>query len=221
MNDDQLSENEKANKHLDIVTTDGARIDIKSQVNTFATQFHKKCSNTNIHIDTLIQDYETFKDHKVGNWYAKLLEVDGCISIKNITEFDDYFQIQEAVKITPMQLNKEDFKVDVDKMIVADYSALDKMVDVHPPSNEALECYKEKVVQGKSKKRTEKDSETCYVSFIINDKGELLFPKPYDNTNRELSMIAIDIIQKCGLRFIPGEIGGKKVSSMVYFPIKF
>ncbi|CAF1441070.1 unnamed protein product [Adineta steineri] len=62
LNEQQTLENEAASKHLDLMTTDDARIDIKSQVKTFATNFQKKCSNKNIHIDTLIQDYGTFKD---------------------------------------------------------------------------------------------------------------------------------------------------------------
>ncbi|CAF0972879.1 unnamed protein product [Rotaria sp. Silwood1] len=62
INDEQAVEQEIASKHLDIMTTDDARIDIKSQVKTFANNFHKKCSNKNIHLDTLIQDYGTFKD---------------------------------------------------------------------------------------------------------------------------------------------------------------
>jgi hypothetical protein len=44
------------------MTTDDVRFDIKNEVKTFANSFHKKCSNKNIHIDTLIQDYGAFKD---------------------------------------------------------------------------------------------------------------------------------------------------------------
>jgi hypothetical protein len=62
LNDEQTLENEAATKHLDIMTTDDARIDIKSQVKTFANNFNKKCSNKNLSIDTLIQDYGAFKD---------------------------------------------------------------------------------------------------------------------------------------------------------------
>ncbi|CAF1427494.1 unnamed protein product [Adineta steineri] len=62
LNEQQTLENEAASKHLDLMTTDDARIDIKSQVKTFANNFQKKCSNKNIHIDTLIQDYGAFKD---------------------------------------------------------------------------------------------------------------------------------------------------------------
>jgi hypothetical protein len=62
MNDENTLENEAATKHLDIMTTDDARLDIKSQVKHFATNFLKKCSNKNVPIETLIQDYAAFKD---------------------------------------------------------------------------------------------------------------------------------------------------------------
>ena len=62
INDEQLLENEAATRHLDTMTTDDARLDIKSQVKSFATSFQKKCANKNVSIDTLIQDYSLFKD---------------------------------------------------------------------------------------------------------------------------------------------------------------
>ncbi|CAF1444269.1 unnamed protein product [Rotaria sordida] len=55
-------EHEAASKHLEIMTTDDARLDIKSQVKTFANNFHKKCANKNIQLDTLIQDYGSFRE---------------------------------------------------------------------------------------------------------------------------------------------------------------
>jgi hypothetical protein len=62
LNDEHALENEAATKHLDLMTTDDARIDIKTQVKQFANSFNKKCSNKNITIDTLIQEYGAFKD---------------------------------------------------------------------------------------------------------------------------------------------------------------
>ncbi|CAF2321638.1 unnamed protein product [Rotaria sp. Silwood2] len=62
MNEEHVVENEAASKHLDVMTTDDARLDIKSQVKAFANSFHKKCLNKNYQIDTLIQDYGSFKD---------------------------------------------------------------------------------------------------------------------------------------------------------------
>lgn len=49
-------------KYLDRVKNESARSDIKSEVKIFANNFHKKCSNKNVSIDTLIQDYGGFKD---------------------------------------------------------------------------------------------------------------------------------------------------------------
>jgi hypothetical protein len=62
MNDEYSLENEAATKHLDLMTTDDARLDIKTQVKSFANNFHKKCSSKNVHIQTLIQDYGAFRD---------------------------------------------------------------------------------------------------------------------------------------------------------------
>ena len=61
-NDEQAIEQEAASKHLDTMKTDDARADIKVQVKTFSSHFHKKCMNKNVHIDALIQDYGIFKD---------------------------------------------------------------------------------------------------------------------------------------------------------------
>ena len=62
INDENALENEAASKHLDVMTTDDARLDIKSQVKSFANSFHKKCSNKNIYIDALVQEYALCKD---------------------------------------------------------------------------------------------------------------------------------------------------------------
>jgi len=62
INEENVLENDAASKHLDIMTTDDARLDIKSQVKNFANNFNKKCSNKTVSIDTLIQDYGAFKD---------------------------------------------------------------------------------------------------------------------------------------------------------------
>ena len=62
INNEYVLERQAANKYLDVMTTDDVRLDIKSQVKNFANNFHKKCSNKNIQIDILIQDYGIFKD---------------------------------------------------------------------------------------------------------------------------------------------------------------
>ncbi|MEM6719626.1 MAG: hypothetical protein AAF611_09940 [Bacteroidota bacterium] len=178
-------------------------------------------NSTTYYSDNIKVDYETFKGHQVGNWYNKLSEVDGCITMKTITELDTHYEIMEAVKITPMKLSQKDFEIQPDKLIVADFTALDKMVELSPPSEETIKCYQEKTTQGQSKRIDKTEPEACYVSFVITTKGELLFPETYDNPNQKLDIIAMDIIKNCGLSFVPGEIQGRKVSSMVYFPIQF
>lgn len=62
INDEPSVENEAATRYLDRIKNDNARSDIKSEVKTFANSFHKKCSNKNVSIDGLIQEYGTFKD---------------------------------------------------------------------------------------------------------------------------------------------------------------
>lgn len=176
--------------------------------------------STTFYSDEIKVDYESFKDHQVGNWYNKLREVDGCISIKTITEFEDYFEIQEAIKITPLELNQGNFAVGTDKIIVASYSALDKRVELVQPTKESIECYRKKLEIGKSKKVTD-ESLICYLSFVINKNGELSFPEPFEESNPELNKVAVDIIKNCGFKFNPGEIENRVVSSLVYFPIEF
>ena len=62
INDEPTLENEAALRYLDRIKNDNARSDIKSEVKTFANNFHKKCANKNVSIDSLIQEYGTFKD---------------------------------------------------------------------------------------------------------------------------------------------------------------
>lgn len=177
-------------------------------------------NSTTYYSDEIKVDYESFKDHKVGNWYNKLKEVDGCISIKTITEFEDYYEIQEAVKITPMELDHKDFEVNMDKIIVASYSALDKNVELIQPNQESIDCYREKHKYGLAKK-VANEPITCYLSFVINKNGELSYLAPVEDTYGELNEIAIDILMNCGFKFTPGEIDGRAVSSLTYFPIEF
>lgn len=177
-------------------------------------------NSTTYYSEDIKVDYESFKDHQVGNWYNKLKEVDGCVSIKTITEFDDYYEIQEAVKITPLDLDQKDFELNMDKIIVASYSALDKNVELIPPNQESIECYREKHKSGIAKKDVN-EPVICYLSFVINRKGELSYLTPVEDIHGELNEIAVDILKNCGLKFSPGEINGRAVSSLAYFPVEF
>jgi hypothetical protein len=61
-NDEQHLEQEAANKHLEQMSTDDARLDLKAQVRSFANYFHKKCLNKNIELELLIQEYSAFRE---------------------------------------------------------------------------------------------------------------------------------------------------------------
>ncbi|CAF1211670.1 unnamed protein product [Didymodactylos carnosus] len=61
-NDDTM-EQDAAYKHLDVMTTDDARLDIKRYVKLFSNSFQKKCLNKNVSTDKLCEDYSQFKDN--------------------------------------------------------------------------------------------------------------------------------------------------------------
>lgn len=176
-------------------------------------------SSTTYYSDEIKVDYQTFKDHQVGNWYNDLKEVDGCLSIKTITEYEDHYQIQEAVKITPMELGVKDFEVNTDKIIVASTSALDSPVDWNQPTQEAIDCYREKLKEARTYKEKKDEPQRIILSVVVNKKGELLYPQPYNDEYTNLNNIAIDIISNCGFTFKPGQIDGRDVSAIAYFPI--
>ncbi|MBC2844632.1 hypothetical protein [Winogradskyella flava] len=164
--------------------------------------------------------YDSFKGHKVGNWYEKLKEVDGCLSIKTITEFDEYYEIQEAVKITPRTLDNEEFSLPENKKVVASYTALDKRVELEQPNQNVINCYLSKI-QDAIEKKGIKDSKTSYLSFVVTDTGDIKYVDALEDDSLGLFKVAIDILDNCDLKFIAGEIDGKPVSSLTYFPIEF
>ncbi|RZN80602.1 MAG: hypothetical protein EVB11_11495 [Winogradskyella sp.] len=165
-------------------------------------------------------DYDSFVGHKVGNWYEKLKEVDGCISIKTITEFDEYYEIQEAVKITPRTIDDSEFSLPSDKIIAASYTALDKRIELKRPSQDKINCYLGKVQDAVNKTNIDKPI-TSYVSFIVASNGDLKHIEPLERDNQELYKVAMDIIKNCDFEFLPGEIDGTPVSSLTYFPVEF
>ncbi|MDO1500334.1 hypothetical protein Q2T40_09350 [Winogradskyella maritima] len=174
----------------------------------------------NYYSEDIKVDYKNFENHKVGNWYEKLKQVNGAIMMKSITEYEDYFETREAVKITPVKLSKKDFDVDSDKILIASYSALDKRVALKPLSPTTIACYQAKLKEAK-KYKTGSETIQCYLSFIVNKTGEISYIQPYDKSLGELNDHAIKIFKNCGISFEAGEIDGRKVSSLAYFPIEF
>ena len=167
--------------------------------------------------DDIKVNYESFKGHQVGNWYKKLKQVDGCITIKTITEFKDYYEIQEAIKIEKYSVAKKEFDLPISKTIAASFEALDTQVEMLSPSQETIDCYRSKL--GLIKPGN--DKHTVYVQFIVTKDGTLKFIAPYQKDEMRFYRIAVDIVKNCGLEFKPGLIDGKAVNSEVYFPVEF
>ncbi len=162
-------------------------------------------------------NYTDFEGHKVGNWYDELKEVDGSLTLKSVTEYDTYFQIQEAVNIRTRKVKAKEFGLP-DKPIAASFSALDNQVEMKQPTKEQIECYQEKV---RAVSRAEGKKFTCYISFLLQVDGKIRFVEPHEEDEDGFHMVAVDVIQNCGFQFTPGTIEGQPVDSQVYFPVEF
>lgn len=180
----------------------------------------EKGTSKTLYSNSVRVNFSSFEDHKVGNWYERIKEVDGCISLKTITEYDDYYIINEAIRINERPVNEDEFKLPKDKLIVASYSALDKNVDLNPPTQETINCYREKV-QNALKSNPITEPLTIYLSLIVHENGEITNIETVEKDELGLYQTAIDILKNCDLKFIPGQIEDKAISSIAYFPIQF
>ncbi|MEL6918537.1 MAG: hypothetical protein AAFO99_12495 [Bacteroidota bacterium] len=176
--------------------------------------------STTYYSDKIRVNYETFRDHQVGNWYNKLKEVDGCISLKTITEFETHYEIREAIEITPLNLKPSDFDLNTKKIIVASPYALDKMVEMEPLDQHQIKLYR-KLVQKGVEKLPPEENYTSYITFIVFKDGHIDYTDTLHKSENGLDQLGIDIFKQCNFRFEPGVINGVKVSSLVYLPIKF
>lgn len=162
-------------------------------------------------------DPESYKGHAVGDWYNRIKEVDGALSLMSISEYADYIEILEVVKIDPRDLKRRHFEIPSNKIIVASYSALDKRVEIMPTSLATQACVRKKFQEAPA---TEVEI-VSYVSFIVSEKGKVSQVEPYEKDEQGYYKIAVDILSACGMEFKPGEIGGKPVSSLALLPITF
>ncbi|WP_127844543.1 energy transducer TonB [Psychroflexus aestuariivivens] len=170
--------------------------------------------------DEIRVNYSSFEEHKVGNWYEKLKDLNGCLPLKTITEFEDYIQITEATKITEMELSESDFQIANNKIIVAFYTALDERVKLNKPSKSESKHYKQLINDGVKGLKLEKDYK-IYVSFVLSKNGEIKYVKALKENKLGLDKIAENVIKNCELKFTPGKIDGRYVSSQAYFPVEF
>lgn len=167
--------------------------------------------------DDLKVNYADFKGHKVGNWYQELKAVDGAISLKSITEFPDYYEVRQAVKIDEREVEEREFKLP-NKPVAASFSALDQKIEMNQPTEEVINCYREKV--GAISKPEGKEY-TVYLKFLVKKDGEIEFIEPVEEDESGFYKTAVDIILYCGIEFIPGKIDGVNVDAQMYFPIVF
>jgi hypothetical protein len=163
---------------------------------------------------------EDFKEHKIGNWYNKLKEVNGSILLKSINEYETYIHVYEAIKITPKKVTTRDLAL-AKKPIVASYYDLSEEVQVEQLTPALGECYKSKALPFINYDGRDFH---CILKFVVQKDGQIKFVQPYQApaaSDKELYKVAIDILENCGFEFIPGKINGKPVDSEMYFPLYF
>jgi len=162
---------------------------------------------------------ESFKDHATGDWYNQIKEVDGALSMGSVNEYATYLEVNEVVRVTPQRLKQSDFDLPSGKLIVASAAALDVRVELMPPSKETVSCYQEKSTA--ALEGIANINHTCYVGFILKADGTIIYTEPYEEDEYGLYKVALDVVEKCGLKFKPGTLDSKAVDSWVYFPVEF
>lgn len=163
-------------------------------------------------------DYKTFAGHEVANWYERLQATNGSIMLKYIVEYEDFFEISEAVKIKEYIPKRSEFDLPTNKPIVASFTELDKIPELKPPTPSQIACYQNRVQEAA---KIENETTIVYVEFLLSEKGEVSNISTLEKDGYGFYKTAISIIAKCGFSFSPGEIDGKAVSAVAYFPIRF
>ncbi|MEM6736143.1 MAG: hypothetical protein AAGC64_02475 [Bacteroidota bacterium] len=174
---------------------------------------------TTFYSDSIQVDYDSFKEHAVGNWYEEIKQVGGSIKIKSIIKFPNYISITEAIQIKERKVYKEEFKLP-EIPTVASVQSLDSQAQLLPLNKLQIECYNKSIKKAAKIKGRTKDY-IVYLRFVLTESGETKFIEIYNSDKFGLGEIAMDIMESCDLTFIPGKIGNVIVASEVYFPIEF
>ncbi len=174
-------------------------------------------SSKTYYSDDIRVNYADFEGHKVGNWYNKLKEVNGAISLLTITDHETYYEIQEAVRIDKRDVKDIEFSLP-DKPLAASFEALDQQVALLQPTQEQIQCYQEKVGAASIESG---EKYASFVSFLVQKDGTLKFIEAYEKDDNGLYKVAVEIIKSCGFKFSPGIIDGEPVDSQAFFPIEF
>lgn len=169
--------------------------------------------------DSIKVNPETFKDHNGADWYNELKRTDGSFNINTISDYKDYLEITEAIQISPMVVSDDIFKLPENRPIVASAYALDKKVSMLK-NKRTSHCYTSKASQ---LQKTNNGTETlrCLIAIVVSADGSIKHVRPQKEDEHGAFRVAIDIIENCGITFIPGEIKGKPVDSECYVPVDF
>ncbi len=145
---------------------------------------------TTYYNSTLQSDPESFKDHRIANWYETLKDTNGGLSMGSIYEYENFIQVTEVVEIKELKLSKEDFQLNPEKKIYASEQALDKFPEPIFESDFG-DCYNKKMKQGKKG-----NFGPVIVSLLVSKDGQITRAKAI-NRNHPNSEIIITIIAEC------------------------
>lgn len=162
---------------------------------------------------------ESFKGHEVGNWYQQIKDVNGALSLMSVNEYVTHVEVNEVIKLVPRLVKREEFDLPK-KKVVASVQALDKKAEFIQPTQSLIDCYRKKM--GSALEEVEGPvNYTSYIELIVSEEGVISDLSPVEKDEYEFYKVGMDIIISCGFAFTPGEIEGKPISSVVYFPFEF
>lgn len=156
-------------------------------------------------------DPARFAGHDVGDWHYELTQTNGAIALRSVSHHEHHLEIFEAVAIKKKMLPPHHFEVPKGLPLVASASVLDKKVELNI-TPEIKKCYNSR---SKSVPKIKGGKETYGLQafFVVTDKGEIQHTNVMLKDPYGLHKIAVDVINNCGLKPKPGEIGGERVSS--------
>lgn len=169
--------------------------------------------------DSIKINPETFNGHHAADWDNELKKTGGCFNIKSVSEYKDYLEVTEAVRISPMVLPDDFFKLPDNKPVIASSYALDKEVSMVQSHNTA-DCYQSKASQLKPSASLNKKVR-CLIAFIVTAEGKITHVHALHEDEDKAFQIAIDVIKNCEISFTPGEINGHPVDSGYFVPVDF
>ncbi|GAB5527844.1 MAG: hypothetical protein Roseis2KO_57160 [Roseivirga sp.] len=170
--------------------------------------------------DELKVKYDNFEGHTIANWYEHLKELDGAQLLKVVSEYASYTEVSEAIKVDVRDVAISEFDLPNDKPVVASYQALDEEVGMKEVTTAMATCYNEKI-SAVSSSKPDATENTVYISLIVTEDGSMEYLKAVEEDANGFHKVALDIVQNCGLKLVPGKIDGKAVASQTYFPITF